>query len=535
MFSSLRLVIWNLALCTLLASCTPVEPFRKNLYSPGALACPIGKVETIADCAKATPEVDPGNYELHFVEFDDQGWLYPEPRGALARPGGAAWNQADHVIKRLSNLLDQDAYLNLIVYVHGWKHNAAVGDPDLQKFRELLKGTALLETMSNPPGAGRQARRVVGIYVGWRGKSWDLPDWPLNLSFWSRKSAAQHVALGAVQDLFARLRAVQARYNTSAKGESCLLVVDRHDDASRCKIRSLIIGHSFGAAIVYAAVAPQLIESLSVAYDRLDQPNPAAKALDGVEPLADMVVLLNPAFEASRFEPLRRAADRYRPPLRRPPLMVLITTENDVPTRYFFPLGRFLNTLSERPVTNTEQGEAIRTTPGHMADYITHSLTLGPNPCPRWVAAAQADSRSVLDSGETMETENAKRFYVPDSKADNGTMRTTWRRAFCGGAVLETVQIKTGNVLQTEVARPVRNPNPLIWNVRTTKEMIDGHGGITLPAFIDFVRQLYDDVKLPQAYGGLDAAQSGARGQDTARTAGSEVPARANAASQRAR
>jgi len=36
--------------------------------------------------------------------------------------------------------------------------------------------------------------------------------------------------------------------------------------------------------------------------------------------------------------------------------------------------------------------------------------------------------------------------------------------------------------------------------------MIDGHGGITLPAFTDFVRQLYDDVKLPEAYGGLGAA-----------------------------
>ena len=442
--SLLRLVVWTWALCTLLTACAPAEPFRKNLYAPGALACPIGKVKTIPACAQATPEVDPGNYELHFVEFDDQGWLFPEPRGALARPGGAAWNQADHVMKRLSKLLDQGAYLNLIVYVHGWKHNADVDDPNLQKFRELLKGTAVLETMSNPPGGGRAARQVVGIYVGWRGKSWDLPDWSLNLSFWSRKSAAQHVALGAVQDLFARLRAVQSRYNTSDTGESCLLVVDRRNDAARCRIRSLIVGHSFGAAIVYAAVAPQLIESLSVAYDRIEQPDPAAKALDGVEPLADMVVLLNPAFEASRFEPLRRAADRYRPHLRRPPLMVLVTTENDVPTRYFFPLGRFLNTLSERPVTNAEQGEAIRTTPGHMIDYITHNLTLGPNPCPTWVRAAKADPRNILDSGETMEVEKAKHFYVPDPKADDGTMRPTWRRVFCGGATLETVQIKPG-------------------------------------------------------------------------------------------
>jgi hypothetical protein len=498
--SSLRSPGCLLALCALLAGCAPAEPFRKNLYTDDAPSCPAGLAEKDARCAQATPEVDPGNYELHFVEFDDQGWLYPEPHGALPRAGGAAWNQADHLVKRLSALLDQGDYLNLIVYVHGWKHNADVRDDKLREFRSVLKATARLEAMQHPAGGSRAARKMVGIYIGWRGKSWNLPDWMLNLSFWSRKSAAQHVALGAVQDLFARLRAIQSRYNTSNGSGSCIVTQDKRDTAGRCRIRSLIIGHSFGAAIVYAAVAPQLIESLSMAYDRLEPRDPAARAVDGVEPVADMVVLLNPAFEASRFEPLRRAADRYWPNTRRPPVMVIVTAENDWATGYTFPLGRFFNSLVERPVTTAEQGKAIRTTPGHMDEYLTHKLTLGPNPCHDWRAASTATTLAALEQSEALELAHARQYYARE-RAGAGADRVAPPRVFCGGATLEAVRVDTGIALQTEVARPTPNPRPLIWNIRASKQLIDGHGGITLPAFTDFVRQLYDDVVLPEAYG----------------------------------
>lgn len=508
----------------LLAGCAPAEPFRKNLYAQDAPACPLESAEADPRCATATPEVDPGHYELHFVEFDDQGWLYPEPRGAAPRLDGAPWDQADHLVKRLSGLLEQGEYLNLIVYVHGWKHNADVGDDNLRKFRGLLKATAVLEKLSSAPGSALAPRKVVGIYIGWRGKSWNIPDWALNLSFWSRKAAAQHVALGAVQDLFARLRAIQSRYSAANGRGSCLVTGDKNDAGARCRIRSLIVGHSFGAAIVYAAVAPQLIESLSVAYDRPEVRNPAEKAIDGIDPVADMVVLLNPAFEASRFEPLRRAADRYRPRLRRPPVMVVVTSENDWATRYTFPLGRFFNTLLERPVTSDEQGKAIRTTPGHMDDYLTHTLTLGTPPCRNWVVAAQARSAAALKRAETAETDNARRFYADNTNAD-GTLKPVWTRVFCGGATLQTIRFDTGLKLQTEAARATPNPNPLVWNVKASRELVDGHSGITLPGFTDFVRQLYDDVGLPAAYG---TAVPGA-------AYGTPAPVPASAASQRSR
>ncbi|VUF14290.1 hypothetical protein MTDSW087_04008 [Methylobacterium dankookense] len=52
-------------------------------------------------------------YDLAIIEFDDQGWYHdPEAQGALAR------------------YLDRKRHENLtiIVFIHGWRHNAAEGD-----------------------------------------------------------------------------------------------------------------------------------------------------------------------------------------------------------------------------------------------------------------------------------------------------------------------------------------------------------------------------------------------------------------------
>ena len=62
-----------------------------------------------------------------------------------------------------------------------------------------------------------------------------------------------------------------------------------------------MIGHSFGAWILYNAVAGSLVESLTHADDTGGQANVNTR-------FADMIVLLNPAFEAVRYTPLHRIA-----------------------------------------------------------------------------------------------------------------------------------------------------------------------------------------------------------------------------------
>jgi alpha-beta hydrolase superfamily lysophospholipase len=71
----------------------------------------------------------------------------------------------------------------------------------------------------------------------------------------------------------------------------------RRDISDRPPVRMLIIGHSFGAQLVFSSIAENLVETMS------SQPSdPGARIMR----YGDMVILINPAFEATRVLPLLR-------------------------------------------------------------------------------------------------------------------------------------------------------------------------------------------------------------------------------------
>jgi hypothetical protein len=135
-------------------------------------------------------------YELAIVEFDDQGRCYD--RG-----------QMDSVAKRLDALAPEDGASAedaiLIVFVHGWKHDARSDDDNLTAFRVLLKETVEYENGAALPGV--KPRPVLGVFVGWRGLSdFGLGDIVADATFWGRQAAGQRVATGSVRELFGRAR-----------------------------------------------------------------------------------------------------------------------------------------------------------------------------------------------------------------------------------------------------------------------------------------------------------------------------------------
>ena len=206
-------------------------------------------------------------YQLAIVEFDDQGWCYD--RG-----------QMDAVAERLDSLAPEDAPAQaqdviLVVFVHGWKHDARSDDDNLSAFRVLLKETVQHEQVTAASGA--KARQVLGVFVGWRGLSeFGLGDAIADATFWGRQAAAQRVATGSPRELFGRLR--HYRNRRRKQGGHPLLV---------------IAGHSFGGMIVFSALAQSLIEAASA---------PAGKL---VPQFADLVLLVNPAIEGSRYLPIQ--------------------------------------------------------------------------------------------------------------------------------------------------------------------------------------------------------------------------------------
>lgn len=474
------------AICALtvvaFAGCAPTRPFRTALVQPGQIDCPYDKAAAIAECASVTPEIAGDAYELHFVEFDDQGWTY-SPGADIVGDASSKWSQIDHLMGRLTTLLKSPGEdLNIVLYVHGWKHDARSDDSDVSRFRELLQSTANLEKRLGP-----KPRRVVGIYVGWRGKSMELPGYLLNLSFWTRKAAALRISHGSVQELFSRLRSVQQFYNGPTQSPGCAQAKTNFKTTEGCRIRTIMIGHSFGAWILYSAVSGPLIEVLN-AYRDLP---PSKAEAQRAERLADMIVLVNPAFEASRYEPLHVAAMRYQPAVVQPPLLVSITSRADLATKDAFPAGRFFNSFFERPITSAQQEVAMKHTMGHIDRYLTHQLVgIDSTVCKDWIPPGPLNSADTVAMRKNQQIERTNSLSFFEAHLDTqGLLGPGWERRFCGGAVLSQ-----SSKPPTENA----NPNSLIWNIQTDASLIGGHSDIMEPKFLEFVRQLYDDTVLNQ-------------------------------------
>jgi hypothetical protein len=112
---------------------------------------------------------------------------------------------------------------------------------------------------------GKPPRKIIGIYLGWRGQSLN---WPLgldNITFWDRKATALRVAQGSARELLARLRGFQRYYNK--KEGNCLPDPENPSLRPDCKIRMLLIGHSFGGWILYSATSGWLIHEEAQRYN----------------------------------------------------------------------------------------------------------------------------------------------------------------------------------------------------------------------------------------------------------------------------
>lgn len=276
-------------------------------------------------------------YQLAIVEFDDQGRCYCR-------------QQMDDVADRVDAMRTGREDAILLVFVHGWKHNAETNDPNLMSFCDVLARTAKHETDS----ATGAPRPVMGVYVGWRGKStYGMGDAVADTTFWGRQEAGHRVATGSVRELFGRLRHYR---NSRLKDHGSALLV--------------IAGHSFGGMIVFSALAQSLIQSAST---------PVGKVIPG---FADLVLLVNPAIEGARYFPIndlvtsKRFADRTSAQL---PIFVCVQAKNDQPIGTWFPVGNFKNRLNEAAIGELET-RCITHAIGFIDEFRTHELA--------WTAAS---------------------------------------------------------------------------------------------------------------------------------------------------
>lgn len=360
-----------LACVTLLSACAqfelyrPIVGFDNVCHLPDPDAVDLSKLDGCRNAAVETVDYQVGDkkapFEIAYIEFTDQGWL--QKRSQL--------EQAFDLLNKTDS-----KPLQVVVFIHGWKHSADADDRDLKHFRSTIL-----------PAFAKIGTNTVGIYAAWRGESIPI-EGVNNITFYDRKFSAEHVARGSIRELLSRLRALRSFGKTGN---------------SRKDVKVVLIGHSFGGLILYNAIAGSLL-------DTLVDTNFGAAPKDPVSPIVDLAIVLNPAFEASRFEPLFQVAKQRLSngggyPQVQQPIFVSITSESDSATKTAFPLGRAINSsleheggtdedcpseegrklldegkwCSNADYTTRLEKVANTNTIGHMPRYYTHFLSATKN------------------------------------------------------------------------------------------------------------------------------------------------------------
>ena len=418
------------------AGCTSLRQYRTD-YS----ACDT----TVhgADCRTNTIE-ETKDYLLGLVEFDDQGWLWDR-------------RQMNAVLERF-RAEDSKNGLLIFVFVHGWKHNASWDDPNVNMFRRNLTELAGMEERL-ARDLGWKPRKLAGVYVGWRGlssKAWVLRQ----LTFWDRKNTAHEVGRGGVTELYARLEDLR---NTSR--------VIHDGEPRRNQTQLIIVGHSFGGALTYSALAPLMIE-------RSVQSSPADHSVGPVKGFGDLVVLINPAFEAARFEVLYSlTTNQHWYPTNQPVNLAVITSKGDSATKFWFPLGRHSSTFWEKH-RDHEQKRANVTAVGHYAPFITHDL----------IAVSDQTAAKPKRSPTTQSKEYTGHLTITDSVAQVKDLHQQIQRHR-----ETTKQEMPDRSYQFSNSKLVPRGDPIlhlpVYVISVDKAIIPDHDTIDTQAFLTFLRE----------------------------------------------
>ena len=130
----------------------------------------------------------------------------------------------------------------------------------------------------------------------------------------------------------------------------------------------VIMGHSFGGLVIYSALSHALMErAAKTPYST------GVAEFEVAKSFGDFVMLVNPAFEGSLYEPLFQIATNRCYVAQQRPVMMIVTSEADNATGTAFPIGRTLDTLFQHAMTR-EQRQSMRKAIGHDDRYLTHEL-----------------------------------------------------------------------------------------------------------------------------------------------------------------
>ena len=292
-------------------------------------------------------------YSVAVVEFDDQGepWDLQQLEAAVAE------------IRRLNRQSEHG--IILYQFIHGWKSNAARDRSSGERLAWFEEQVAKIAAISEAKArsADDSPQPVVGLYIGWRGRTYSLPIL-IDASFWNRRVAAHRVASPSLNEVLSRTVAAAKEHPDSA----CTLV-----------------GHSMGGMILEKTIGPSLVSEIMMVEHK-----------GGSTPLRyDLIVSANASTEALHTEKLIDIFKRSRVELvfeddignqsrANGPLIASITSESDGVTKFMVPIAMNLNSvfLRYRAATASSAPSQRRLgthTAGHLPFLHSHTVELRGN------------------------------------------------------------------------------------------------------------------------------------------------------------
>lgn len=194
------------------------------------------------------------------------------------------------------------------------------------------------------------------------------------LTFWDRKNTSEEIGRGSLVEFLTRL---ELRLKPTAASPN----------------RLMLVGHSFGASVVFNSISQILLERFLVDAEDLVSRSAVprrARATPGmISGYGDLVVLVNPAIEATRLMPffsslnVHTSAPEFLLSPAQPPRLIVLSSEGDWATRTTFPAARAVSTVFEKYADiriDTPFGEKLRLSEryldrqamGNVGELYTH-------------------------------------------------------------------------------------------------------------------------------------------------------------------
>jgi hypothetical protein len=268
-----------------------------------------------------------GKFDRATLEYDNEGNHFP-----------STGEQKEAITSYLNEHKHKNIFI--VVYIHGWHHNAKSDNPNYKNFDDIL-----IRNVNQIERLGVKDYKVLGIYVGWQA---EIDDGKLltYTTIGNRADVANKIGEGSLpkdlKDIADAMRG--ANHNN----------------------KMLVMGHSLGGRILTKAF---------VCTKQDDDNNRCSHNTPNFQPLGDntLIVTINPAVDAATY----RGVFSQKPSkqkIQQTPTWINFTSEDDWVTKCLYPLAQNFCLLSGDPGFLEDDNPIKGKTIGHYSRYHTHRL-----------------------------------------------------------------------------------------------------------------------------------------------------------------